>query len=172
MTLAAILDQLDCLAAQSPVVIVLEDAHWIDPTSLDLLDRAVARVATLPVLLIITFRPEFHPSWIGQPYVTMLPLSRLGRRDSAAIVAGVAGDKALPDAVVEQVLAQADGPRDPPTARLSHHSSGRCISSRRSRRRASAWSWPSIFASTFAPRTFNLAKGSSGFSPTFTKPKA
>jgi tetratricopeptide (TPR) repeat protein len=90
-------------------VIVLEDAHWIDPTSLDLLDRAVARVAALPVLLLITFRPEFQPSWIGQPYVTMLPLSRLGRRDSAAIIAGVTGDKALPDTVVENVLAQADG---------------------------------------------------------------
>lgn len=109
MTLAAILDQLESMAAQGRVVVVLEDAHWIDPTSLALLDRVVARIAALPVLLIITFRPEFRPSWIGEPYVTMLPLSRLGRRDSAAIVAGVAGDKALPDAVVEQVLAQADG---------------------------------------------------------------
>lgn len=109
MTLAAILDQLDGTAAQGPALIVFEDAHWIDPTSLDLLDRIIARVANLPVLLIVPLRPEFRPSWVGQPHVTMLPLSRLDRRDSAAIIAGVTGDKALPDAVIAQVLARADG---------------------------------------------------------------
>ena len=109
MTLTALLDQLDGAAAQSPVLIVFEDVHWIDPTSLDLLDRMVARVANLPVLLVVTFRPEFQPTWVGQPHVTMLPLSRLGRRDSAGIIAGITRDKALPDAVVEQILAHADG---------------------------------------------------------------
>ena len=109
MTLTALLDQLDGVAAQSPVLIVFEDAHWIDPTSLDLLDRTVARVADLPVLLVVTSRPELQPTWVGQPHVTMLPLSRLGRRDSAGIIAGVTRDKALPDAVVEQVLAHTDG---------------------------------------------------------------
>ena len=109
MTLTALLDQLDGVAAQSPVLIVFEDAHWIDPTSLDLLDRTVARVANLPVLLVVTFRPELQPTWVGQPHVTMLPLSRLGRRDSAGIIGGVTKGKALPDAVVEQVLAHTDG---------------------------------------------------------------
>jgi len=109
MTLTALLDQLDGTAAQGPVLIVFEDVHWIDPTSLDLLDRTVVRVANLPVLLVVTARPELQPTWVGQPHVTMLPLSRLGRRDSAAIVAGVARDKALPDAVVEQVVAHTDG---------------------------------------------------------------
>jgi class 3 adenylate cyclase/tetratricopeptide (TPR) repeat protein len=109
MTLTALLDQLDGVAAQSPVLIVFEDAHWIDPTSLDLLDRTVARVANLPVLLIITFRPEFQPVWVGQPHVTMQPLSRLGRRDAAGIIGGVTKGKVLPDAVVEQVLAHTDG---------------------------------------------------------------
>src|SRR5260370_15008808 len=109
MTLAALLNQLDGVAAQRPVLMVFEDAHWIDPTSLDLLDRTVARVADLAVLLVVTVRPEFQPTWVGQPHVTMLPLSRLGRRDSAAIIAGVTKDKALPDAVVEQVLAHTDG---------------------------------------------------------------
>ena len=109
MTLTALLDQLDGAAAQGPILIVLEDLHWIDPTSQDLLDRVVARVAGLPVLLVVTVRPELQPSWVGQPHVTMLPLSRLGRHDSAGIVAGVTGDKALPDTVVEQVLARADG---------------------------------------------------------------
>ena len=109
MTLTALLDQLDGAAAQGPVLIVVEDAHWIDPTSQDLLERMVARAASLPVLLVVTMRPELQPNWVGQPHVSMLPLSRLGRRDSAGIIAGVARDKALPDAVVDQVLARADG---------------------------------------------------------------
>jgi class 3 adenylate cyclase/DNA-binding SARP family transcriptional activator len=109
MTLTALLDPLDGAAAQSPVLIVFEDVHWIDPTSLDLLDRMVARVANLPVLLIVTVRPELQPTWVGEPHVSMLPLNRLGRRDSAGIIAGVAKHRALPDAVVDQVLARADG---------------------------------------------------------------
>ena len=109
MTLTALLDQLDGVAARGPVLIVIEDVHWIDPTSLDLLDRTVARAASLPVLLVVTVRPELRPTWVGEPHVTMLPLSRLGRRDSAGIIAGVAKDKALPDAVVEQILAHTDG---------------------------------------------------------------
>jgi class 3 adenylate cyclase/tetratricopeptide (TPR) repeat protein len=109
MTLVALLEQIDGAAAQGPVLIVLEDAHWIDPTSLDLLNRTVARAADLPVLLVVTARPEHQPTWIGQPHVTMLPLSRLGRRDSASMIAGVTKGKAMPDAVVEQVLAHTDG---------------------------------------------------------------
>src|SRR5262249_7683514 len=107
MTLTALLDQLGGVAANSPVLIVFEDVHWADPTSLDLLDRTISCVADLPVLLLATFRAEFQPTWVGQPHVTMLPLSRLGRRDSAGIIGGVAKGKALPDAVVEQVLAHA-----------------------------------------------------------------
>jgi class 3 adenylate cyclase/tetratricopeptide (TPR) repeat protein len=109
MTLTALLNQLAGIAAQSPVLIIFEDAHWIDPTSLDLLDRTVARVADLPALLVMTFRPEFQPTWVGQPNVTMLALSRLDRRDGTAIIAGVTKGKALPDAVAEQILARTDG---------------------------------------------------------------
>ncbi|MFI5015731.1 MAG: AAA family ATPase [Hyphomicrobiales bacterium] len=109
MTLTALLDQLEGVAAQSPVLIVFEDVHWIDPTSLDLLDRAIARAADLPVLLVMTLRPEFQVTWIGQTHVTMLPLSRLGRRDSAGIIGGITRDKGLPDVVVEQILARTDG---------------------------------------------------------------
>jgi predicted ATPase len=83
LTLSALLRHLEGMAAQTPVLIVVEDAHWIDPTSFDLLNRAVDSIAGLPVLLVLTFRPEFQSTWIGQPHVTMLPLSRLGRRDSA-----------------------------------------------------------------------------------------
>lgn len=109
MTLTALLDQLDGTAAQGPVLIVFEDAQWIDPTSLDLLNRTVARAAGLPVLLVITARPEHQPTWIGQPHVMMLPLSRLSRRDSASMISGLAKGKKLPGAVVEHVLARTDG---------------------------------------------------------------
>jgi class 3 adenylate cyclase len=109
MTLAALLDQLVGLAAQSPVLVVFEDVHWIDPTSLDLLDRLVARAANMPVLLAVTFRPELEPTWGGQPHVTMLLLSRLGRHDSAAIIGAVTKDKPLPDVVTDQILAHTDG---------------------------------------------------------------
>jgi class 3 adenylate cyclase len=109
MTLMALLDLLVSAAARTPVLIVVEDVHWIDPTSLDLLDRAIARVANLRVLLVVTFRPDFQPIWVGQPHVTMLPLRRLGRRDSASIISGITRGKALPDAVVEQILAHSDG---------------------------------------------------------------
>ena len=109
MTLTALLNQLEGIAARSPVLMVFEDAHWIDPTSLDLLDRNVARVADLSVLLVITMRPELQPTWVGQPHVTMLPLSRLGRRDAAGMIAGITRGKALPDAVAEQILARTDG---------------------------------------------------------------
>ena len=85
-TLEALIRGFEGLARQQPVVVIVEDAHWIDPTSRELLDLAVARVRTLPVLLIVTFRPEFQPHWISEPHVTMLVLNRLGRSDRAALV--------------------------------------------------------------------------------------
>jgi predicted ATPase len=87
---------------------IFEDAHWIDPTSRELLDLAVERVRNLPVLLIATFRPEFQPPWTGQPQVTMLALNRLDRRDRTALVEQIAG-KALPDEVVVQIADRTDG---------------------------------------------------------------
>jgi predicted ATPase len=75
-TLEALIRQLEGLARRQPVVMVFEDAHWIDPTSRELLDLAVERVRNLPLLLIVTFRPEFQPPWTGQSQVTMLTLNR------------------------------------------------------------------------------------------------
>src|ERR1700726_177385 len=66
-TLEALLSQLAGLARQHPVLMIFEDAHWVDPTSLEVLSRVVGRIATLDVLLIITFRPEFNAPWVGQP---------------------------------------------------------------------------------------------------------
>ena len=76
-TLEALIRQLEGLARRQPVMMVFEDAHWIDPTSRELLDLTVERVRSLPVLLIVTFRPEFQPPWTGQPQVTMLALNRV-----------------------------------------------------------------------------------------------
>jgi predicted ATPase len=108
-TLEALIRQLEGRARQQPVLLVFEDAHWIDPTSRELLDLTIERVRSLPVLLIVAFRPEFQPPWTGQPQVTMLALNRLDRRDRAALVAQIAGDKALPDEVVDQIVDRTDG---------------------------------------------------------------
>jgi predicted ATPase len=108
-TLEALLRQLEGLARQHPVLTVFEDAHWIDPTSHELLDLIVERVPTLPVLLIVTFRPEFQPPWTGQSQVTMLALNRLLRHHRSALVARIAGGKALPDEVTDQIIDRTDG---------------------------------------------------------------
>ena len=84
--LAALLHQLEALARRNPVLMVFEDAHWIDPTSRDLIDLTVDRVRRLPVLLLITFRPEFQPPWTDQAHVTTVALNRLGERDGSALV--------------------------------------------------------------------------------------
>ena len=97
-TFEALLRQLEQLSAAGPVLMVFEDVHWIDPSSRELLDLAVERVARLPILLLITFRPEFEPSWTGRPHVTALSLSRLRPREAAALVRRVTGGAALPDA--------------------------------------------------------------------------
>jgi predicted ATPase len=108
-TLEALIRQLEGLARQQPVLMVFEDTHWIDPTSRELLDLIVERVRSLPVLLIVTFRPEFQPPWTGQPQVTTLTLNRLDRRDRTALVEQIADGKALPNEVVAQIADRTDG---------------------------------------------------------------
>src|SRR5262249_51244268 len=85
-TLEALIYQLEGLARQQPVLMVFEDAHWIAPPSRELLAHAVERVRPLPVLLIVTFRPEFQPPWTGQPQATALALNRLDRHDRTILV--------------------------------------------------------------------------------------
>ena len=108
-TLAALIRQLEGLARRQPVVMVFEDAHWIDPTSRELLDLIVERMPNLPTLLIVTFRPEFQMPWTGQPHVTTLALNRLDWRDRTALVAKIAGGKTLPDEIVGQIADRTDG---------------------------------------------------------------
>jgi class 3 adenylate cyclase/predicted ATPase len=108
-TLDALQAQLEGLAARRPVLVVYEDVHWIDPTSLDLLDRIVDRVAALRVLLIITFRPEFEPSWTGRSHVTLISLGRLPHRQRAEMVMRLTGGKALPREIAERIIERTDG---------------------------------------------------------------
>jgi predicted ATPase len=108
-TLAALIRQLEGLACRQPLLMVFEDAHWIDPTSRELLALIIEHVRNLPVLLIVTFRPEFQPPWTGQPHVTKLALNRLDRRDQVFLVEQIADGKPLPDQVVAQIIDRTDG---------------------------------------------------------------
>lgn len=108
-TLEALVRQLETLSAKRPVLIIFEDLHWVDPSTLELLDRLVERVETLPVLMLITFRPEFHPSWTGQGHVTPLTLKRISKRESSALLDAVAGTHSLPENVVNEIVAKTDG---------------------------------------------------------------
>jgi tetratricopeptide (TPR) repeat protein len=109
MLFDALLHQLAGLAAADPVLAVFEDAHWLDPTSRELLDIMVERVQRLPVLLVVTFRPEFQAPWGGQPHVTVLALNRLSARDVQAMVFSLAGNVPLGSEVVEEIVERTDG---------------------------------------------------------------
>jgi class 3 adenylate cyclase len=108
-TLEALMRQLEALAGTHPVLMIFEDIHWIDPTSLEALGRTVDRIRTLGVLLIITYRPELEPPWIGQPHVTALTLNRLGQREIEAMIDQVAGNKLLPVSVRQDIIERTDG---------------------------------------------------------------
>ena len=108
-TLVALASQLEALTRASPALMILEDAHWVDPTSLEAFGRTVDRIRTLPVLLIVTFRPEFTAPWLGQSHVTSLTLNRLGEREAAAIIARLVGNKELPADVLAEIVERTDG---------------------------------------------------------------
>src|SRR4051812_21739581 len=105
----ALLNQLEAEARRSPVLMVFEDAQWIDPTSRELLDLSVDRVRHLPVLLAITFRPEFQPPWGGRSYVMNLTLNRLGERDGEALVHELAGKAVLTGEIISEIVERTDG---------------------------------------------------------------
>ena len=107
--LSALVHQLEDLARQRPVLLLFEDAHWSDSTSLDLLDRFAERIRKLRVLMIVTFRPEFEPVWAGQAQVTSVILSRLGQRETLALAGGVAGGKSLPGEILDRIIEHTDG---------------------------------------------------------------
>jgi hypothetical protein len=106
---AAMVRQLDGLARVRPILIVFEDAHWADSTSLELLNLIIGRLGRLPVLLVVTFRPEFTPPWVGQAQVEGLALSRLGSRDAARLVDAVGGGRSFPPQVLDHIVERTDG---------------------------------------------------------------
>ena len=108
-TMEALGAQMEALARLNPVLMIFEDAHWTDPTSLELFGRAVDRIAHLRALLLVTFRPEFAPPWIGRPHVTALTLNRLAQRDIDAMIDRVVGNKLLPANIRQDIIERTDG---------------------------------------------------------------
>jgi TolB-like protein/predicted ATPase/class 3 adenylate cyclase len=108
-TLEALIRHLEVLAHRQPVLMVFEDAHWIDPTSRELLDLMIESIRKMPVFLIVTLRPEFELPWTGQEQVSTLALNRLDRHDRAVLVEQIAGGKVLPQEVAAQIIDRTDG---------------------------------------------------------------
>jgi len=108
-TLEALVRQLEALSAQRPVLILFEDLHWVDPSTLELLDTLVERVEELPVLMLITCRSEFRPNWTGQGHVTPLTLKRISKRESRALLDAVTETNSLPENVINEIVAKTDG---------------------------------------------------------------
>jgi len=107
--LTVLIERLEALARRGPVLMVFEDVHWADPTSLELLTLAIERLQSLPILLVITYRPDYQPPWAGQPHVTMLTLNRLSQRERATLVDHITGGKALPPQLLDQIVERTDG---------------------------------------------------------------
>jgi class 3 adenylate cyclase/predicted ATPase len=108
-TLEKLWAQVEVLARQNPVLMIFEDAHWSDPTSLEAISRAVSRVAGRRILLIVTFRPEFDPPWVGRPHVTALTLNRLPEREVGMMIDRVVGNKPLAMNVRRDIIERTDG---------------------------------------------------------------
>jgi DNA-binding winged helix-turn-helix (wHTH) protein/class 3 adenylate cyclase/predicted ATPase len=108
-TLGAIIGHLQRLCAHQPILVVFEDAHWVDPTSLELLTRLVALAASLPLLVLVTARPEFAPPWSNERHISTVVLTRLGRTEVKALVSNIAAGKELPGELLNQITQRTDG---------------------------------------------------------------
>ena len=108
-TLETLVSQVTTVARQNPLLMIFEDAHWADPTSLELFGRIADKIPNLRVLLIVTYRPEFAPPWIGRPYVAALTLNRLGGREVYAMIDRVAGNKHLSADLRQDIIERTDG---------------------------------------------------------------
>lgn len=109
LTIAALIRQILALALTRPVVIMLKDAHWLNSSTLELFNRCIDAIKTARIFALVSFRPEFFPHWLECSHVTMLRLNRLAREQTAEIIADVAGHKALPSEVYEQIITKSDG---------------------------------------------------------------
>jgi class 3 adenylate cyclase/predicted ATPase len=108
-TLKALGSRIEALALINPVLMIFEDAHWTDPTSLELFARAVDLAVSHRLLILVTFRPEFSPPWIGRSHVTELTLNRLARRDIHFLIEGVVGNRSLPAGIRRDIIERTDG---------------------------------------------------------------
>src|SRR5881409_417923 len=108
-TLHALLTILLRIAAQQPVLFVMEDLHWVDPSTLEWLSLLVDQGPTARILTLFTFRPDFSPPWMGRSHLTQLTVNRLSRRQTVEVIRQVAHGKVLPPEVVEQIVAKTDG---------------------------------------------------------------
>ena len=108
-TLRVLVEMTSAIAHKQASVMLFEDAHWADPTTLEVLDLLIDRIGTVPLLIVLTHRPEFHPKWTGHGHVSALNLSKLTRAQSSAMVSEVAGGKTLPPGLVEQIATRTDG---------------------------------------------------------------
>ena len=108
-TLRTLVDLIEAAARRQPSVLLFEDAHWADPTTLEMLDLLIDRVRTVPLLMVLTHRPEFRSPWSEQGHVGALNLSKLTRTQSAAMILTLAGGKALPAVLLGQILTRTDG---------------------------------------------------------------
>src|SRR5215471_6635016 len=108
-TLEALTAQMETLSRESPVLMVLEDVHWADPSSLEAFGRLLDRIRTLRVLLLVTFRSEFDAPWVGRPYVSSLIINRLAEHEAGAMVDRVVGDRLLSANIRKDIIERSDG---------------------------------------------------------------
>jgi predicted ATPase len=108
-TLHALVDTTEAIARRQPTVMLFEDIHWADPTTLEVIDVLIHRVRNVPLLIVLTHRPEFASHWSDYGHVTALTLTKLTRPQSSAMVSRLSGGKALPADLLEQILAETDG---------------------------------------------------------------
>jgi class 3 adenylate cyclase/predicted ATPase len=108
-TVDALTTQLMSLTSRHPVLMILEDAHWSDPSTLEMLGRTVKSIASLRVLFVVTFRPEFEPTWIGQSHVTTFTINRLTRREVDIMIDNLAGGQAVPASIRQDIMERSDG---------------------------------------------------------------
>ncbi len=108
-TMEALTAQIERLSRQKPVMMILEDAHWADPTSLEAFGRAIDRIRRLSVLLLVTFRPEFDVPWAARPYVTALIVNRLAEHEAGAIIDRIAGNRSLSASIRQDIIERSDG---------------------------------------------------------------
>jgi class 3 adenylate cyclase/tetratricopeptide (TPR) repeat protein len=108
-TMEVLEEQLVRQSRRGPVLLLFEDAHWIDPTSIGLMSRIVRRIVDLPVMITVTYRPEFTPPWLDLGHASMLKLNHLGKNQVIELIRKAVGDKPLPATIVEQIAAKSQG---------------------------------------------------------------